>query len=232
MAKIINVLLPAGATLDHLKAAYALYVKFDLRLCAFGFVYPHRRFSVNRGDVIIGANIDVDGGVFMFQSLADVIAEFGHIPETKYIADIPPLVLDGFRDRDKTIVLMKVFEFFSNYSKTQAERISVPDLVSKCHVETVCGHNVLSCEDILSPDERIVLFQNGYDYVVFRTNDTIGVQRNILENTPSLRGIRATLPDQRSWVEHNRGHLLISKGDAPCSLAELRGLLIQFLKRQ
>lgn len=233
MSKIGNVLLPAEASLEMLRVAYALQAKFELRFCDFVFVYPNRRFSLKREDVIVGLNISSEFPVKRFNTLAEVITEYGNIPEAKYLHLVPDEVLAGFRGKDKTAVLMSVFAFFRDFSMSMAEAQSVPALLSACTVDDVCGMKVVTAPQFLSPEDRIVLFQAGHDYVVFQTDGAVGVQRSLLSSAPSLRGIKPLLPTRDKWFAHSRGHMLLSTGrKPPLTIDELRLALVSYIQKQ
>lgn len=210
-----NIILPAEAPFDLYKAAYVFYQKRNLRLCHFVFVYPNKQFSTRNGDVLLGINVDTGNqSVTKFARLSEVMEFFGDSIEFRFLNQIPEDVFYGFRNKDRTRVLDSIFTFFENYRQSMAELMGFETIISNHELREVAGLRVViqSGDKFISPDERIVLFRSGVDYVVWTTNKEPGIQKNLCSNAPTLSGFAKSshmLPGD--WFVPSKGHMMVAK---------------------
>lgn len=210
-----NVILPAEAPFDLYKAAYIFYQRRNLRLCHFTFVYPNKQFSTRNGDVLLGINVDTGNqSVIKFARLSEVMEHFGDNLEFRFLYQIPDDVYYGFKNKDKTRVLDAVFTFIDNYRSNMADLMGYEAIISRHNLVEVGGLRIVVQEGdaFISPDERIVLFRSGVDYVVWSTNKQPGIQKNLCSNVPTLSGFAKSshmLPGD--WFAPSKGHMLVVK---------------------
>lgn len=211
----MNLYLPAEAPLDLYKAAYALYLRNNLRLCDLQFIYPHKGFSVHKSDILIGVHLDRVQQNTLFLSFEDVLNYLGDTSEFNFLRQIPDDIIYGFRERDRTLMANKLFNFFTNYKQSMVELSNVESLLSDHIVMEVGRHKIVIQNDtiFLSPEERVLLFRNGYHYVIFNSRPQVGIQKNLQRKVPSLQKFadHAHLSDKSTWFIHRKGHLVLSR---------------------
>lgn len=226
-----NVVLPAEAPLDLYKAAYVYYKRFNLRLCNFIFAYPNKSFNVSRNDVMLGMHVNTGGrDVEKYMRFDEVMDTLGGPIEFKFLYQIPEDVFYGFRNRDKTVVLSALFEYFDNYTKSIAELSGADEILAAHTVHEVGDLRIVvqNPKEFITPDERIILFKNGYHYVVFVSEPSVGIQKNLSKRVPTLSGF-AEVAGLRSgdWFVHRRGHLIVSRS---AKMPDMNMLIEQFIK--
>lgn len=210
-----NVILPAEAPFDLYKAAYVFYHKRNLRLCHFTFVYPNKPFTTHSGDVLLGINVDTGNqAVTKFARFPEVLEFFSDNLEFRFLYQISDDVLCGFANKDRTRTLDAVFAFFDNYRRSMAELMGYETIVRNHNMHTVNGIRIVvqSGDKFISPDERIVLFRCGVDYVVFSTVSEPGIQKNLCSNAPTLSGFaKSARMLEGDWFAPAKGHMLVAK---------------------
>ena len=210
-----NIILPAEAPFDLYKAAYVFYQRRNLRLCHFTFVYPNKQFSTRNGDVLLGINVDTGNQtVTKFARLSEVMDFFGDNLEFRFIYQISDDVYYGFKNKDKTRTLDAVFTFFDNYRQSMAELMGFETIIGRHNLVEVNGLKIVvqEGEAFISPDERIVLFRSGIDYVVWSTNQQPGIQKNLCSNVPTLSSFaKSKFMLAGDWFVPSKGHMLVAK---------------------
>ena len=210
-----NIILPAEAPFDLYKAAYVFYHKRNLRLCHFTFVYPNKPFATRNGDILLGINVDTGNqAVLKYARLSEVMESFGDNLEFRFLYQISDDVICGFANKDRTRTLDAVFTFFDNYRRSMAELMGYETIIHNHELRVVNGIRIVvqSGDRFISPDERIVLFRSGIDYVVFSTVSEPGIQKNLCSNAPTLSGF-AKSPHMLDgdWFTPSKGHMLVAK---------------------
>lgn len=228
---INNIVLPAEAPLDLYKAAYVYYRRYNLRLCNFVFAYPNKSFSIVRNDVMLGMHVSTGGrDVEKYMRFEEVMNALGDPIEFKFLYQIPEDVFYGFRNRDKTVVLSELFAYFDNYTKSIAELSGADEILSNHTVHEIGDIRVVvqNPKEFITPDERIILFKNGYHYVIFVSAPSVGIQKNLSKKVPTLSGFAETagLRDG-DWFVHRRGHLIVSRSD---KMPDMNALIEKFIK--
>ena len=210
-----TIIIPAEAPLDLYKAAYVFYKRENLRLCNTQFVYPNKAFSMPKGCILLGMHIDTCGrDVTTFMRFSEVMDHFGEPLEFKFLYQLSEDLFYGFRDRDKTLVMSDLFKFFDNYAKTMAELSSPDEIIAEHTVHDIGDLRIVVQNEhrFITPDERIVLFRNGFHYVVFRSAPVIGIQKNLGANIPTLSGFADFAGLRNSdWFVHRNGHMIVSR---------------------
>ena len=228
-----TIIMPAEAPLDLFKAAYVFYKRDNLRLCNIQFAYPNKAFSMPKGCTLLGMHIDTGGrSVSKFMRFSEVMEHLGDPLEFRFLHQIAEDTFYGFRNRDKTLVMGAVFEFFDNYARTMAELSSADEIVADHVIHDIGNLRVVvqSEHRFITPDERIVLFKNGFHYVVFRSAPAVGIQKNLGANIPTLSGFADHAGLRTSdWFVHRNGHMLVSRSNVTPDAHKLIESFISYL---
>lgn len=236
----MNVVIPAEATLDIYKAAYVVWRKRQLKLCNLVVAYPTRAFNMADKDIVIGVHIEMqkDKSQTFYHGYQDVMAAFNNPIDLKFLDHIPDSVMMCFREDDKSILALKLFQAFDAFEINLKEVMSIHQLLETRKVFHAGRHTVVigSGENFLSSEERILLFKNKRaQYVIFSSGDAYGIQRCVSQKSPSLRDFAAEYlsSDTRNWFIHRRGHIIVSKsGHTPTiSFDELVSLFSMYLNQ-
>jgi len=232
-----KILLPAEAPLDLYKAAFIFYKKYNLNFCDFLFIYPNKPFTVRNNDILLGVNIEVNEKVVKLNSLEEAVSYLGASDEFEFLFSIPDSVLLGFSVKDKTLTLIRLFEFFSTYYRNLVRNTPLTELLDKIDIVKYNNLKISIQKDghFISPEERLVLFKSpGVDFCIFYSNGTVGIQKNLIrKKTPLLTqlSLKKYLPTEYNWFIHRRGHLLVSKSNVKEDMIDVvREALIKALK--
>lgn len=235
----MNLVIPAEASMDVLKAAYAVFKHYNLKLSNIEIAYPNKSFRMLDGDVAIGVYVDsgpVD--VRVFDGFKDVLGGFlGSPPEMRFLEHIPDHLLMCFHESDKTLLVNSVFNAFAAFDKNLREAVGVTSLMADRASIAVGAWNIVVADkdSFLSPEERVRLFRSAnVHYIVFASGKSVGVQKCLSRSCPMLSDFAGKHMTEPCWFVHRRGHLVVNKTDCSpaCGTNELAERLVKFLSAQ
>lgn len=209
----MNIVLPAEAGLDLYKAAYVIYKINNLRLSNISFLYPHKPCNIGHKDIVLGMHLEKTRQQ-QFMSFEEVLSHYGDCATYAFLRQIPDDVVYGFHAADKMYSCMKIFDFFEAYRTAIILHTNVASITDQHYVHEINEYKVLvqNGNIFITPDERIVLFRQGFDYVVFCAAPQVGVQKNLCKHIPSCTALAAHARySSDEWFMHKKGHLIMSR---------------------
>lgn len=231
----MNIVIPAEASLDVLKAAYAVWRRNNLRLTNIEIAYPTSPFRVFDGDVLIGMYISTDRlSVTSLTGFRDTMEYLGNPPDMRFLEHVPSQLPMFYYEQDKTLLVSSIFGAFNAFAKNLRDAASISELLSGRSQFSVGQWNVVVAakDQFLTPEERVRLFRSDIHYIVFASGNTVGVQKCMSRPCPLLTTFAEKhLSQDKNWFVHRRGHLVSNKnGCAPEKTGqELADLLREYL---
>lgn len=214
----MQVVIPAEASLDLYKAAYVILREKNLLFSNLTIAYPQKGFSLGKDDICVGMNIVRPGeGGKNYDTLQEVITDMRCRNRYAFLTHLPNQLLMCFREHDKTILAINLYAAFDAFRRNFDDQFSLPQKISERKTYTVGKFRIIcadSKEYFLTPEDRIALFKTGYQYIVFSSDNTVGIQRTLQRRCPLLTDFaRFANLDSNIWFTHRFGHLVISKNN-------------------
>lgn len=234
----MNLVIPAEASTDVLKAAYVYYRQFNMRLTNIEIAYPNKPFRMFDSDIVIGVHVDAGPlNVTRISGYRDAMGRLNNPAEMRFLEHVPDQMSMCFHNPEKTLLIHEVFKAFEAYDRNIREAISVTAMLEDRTSLQAGGWNIVVApkDKFLTPDERILLFRSAsIHYIVFASGNTVGVQKCVSRKCPLLTTFaeKMGLTANPAWFSHRRGHLVTSKADCapPLAVEELAELLQTYLQ--